>query len=510
MTKKYARIIPLIMLTSVLLAIAFASCGAPLSDAVVLIERFASQDEEYDSISMEDIYIPQGVRSDGLGLFWADGNGWKKSDDENAAFDAEKPVIIFAHGMGSGSYGPYRDKWLSAGYNVGCFVWSNFSDDEPFTGQSKVWGINGNKMRWKRADGGYEYADIPSHSLAEIYAACYFDFMSSIDYKGSEIRFFGHSLGAQLTVALSSYFLAALENSKMNPKYMPERVTLLDPYLSNASDQTYVTWLDATLAEGGSVKTALDTVNKLKAIGVAVELVRSSPWVEMAAAAFNKGDDGYNAALRQAVMHVDIDTKFLTTKYGIYNGIAARHEVGEDWYSGAVSEGLWPDSAVDGSLEYGVSPLTPTSYVYARMGNAYALGLNGTENDYKDDAQRSLNIQKAKIAGFAFLDQNGNGLMDDGIASRMSGITVSLYEKGKRKAISTQITGVSGYYCFEVEPNSNNYHIKVSGVKGYSFVDKFGIDIYRANGVDAKGQSGDFTLAYANSLRIINIGLKAK
>ncbi|NCA66817.1 MAG: hypothetical protein EOM87_01990 [Clostridia bacterium] len=494
----------------ILCVFVLSSCGKEeYAKAYTLKELYAAADGEYDAISMEDIYIPPSMDLQKLGLFFASNSGWVRYDSENVPFDSQKPIIIFAHGMGTGSFGPYRAKWLAAGYNVGCFMWSQFSDDSPFIGQSKVWGIYNGKMRWSKNSGGYEKNDVPSHSVAEIYAACYNDFMSQHDFCGSEIRLYGHSLGAQLTVALSSYFMSAVETGKMNPEYLPDRVSLLDPYLSNDIDAIYVTWLDKTLEDCGSVKATLDTVIRLKNKGIAVELVRSSPWVEIAALAYKSGEDGYNEALKDEVAHLSIDTGFLPSKYGMIDGIAACHEVGEDWYSGSIDKGLWTDNAANASGGYGISSVTPTSYTYARMGSKYELDINESEKDYSDDIQRSVNINSAKIAGFVFLDKNSNGIMDDRLCNRLSNVTVTLYEKGKKKPVTTYTTGTSGYYEFLTEVGKN-YYIKVSPVKNYAFSQITDADsLYMSNNIGSDGISAIFTPANSASLIIVNAGIIA-
>lgn len=490
----------------IIVALVMAFCVLPFSSCIKNKPKSFGEhyySDSYDAISMEDIYLPAGLDLNELGLFWANGSDWVRYDSENVIFDDDKPVIIFAHGMGTGAHAPYSQKWLDAGYNVGCFMWSEFSDDEPFTGQSKVWGVYPGKMRWK-SDGKFEKNDVPSHSLAEIYAACYNDFFASRAFSGSEIRIYGHSLGGQLTAALSSYFVSALDTGKMNPSFFPDRITILDPFLWNSSDETYITWLNKTLEDGGSVKATLDTVQSLRAKGAAVEFVRSSPWVEMAA--LTNGNDGNNYALKKETAYLEIDTTFLPSKYGLVDGIAACHEVGEDWYSGAIDQPVFLDSSEGAYGEYGISPNTSTSYIYARMGNAYALDLNSTEEDYSDDTLCSVNIEKPKIAGFVFLDKNDNGIMDDRIISRISGITVSLYEKGQKKALSSVTTNINGYYEFEAEPGKE-YYIKVKKIKGYAFSEKSECGQFNTNGTDASFQSAVISPASIASLIIVNVGL---
>jgi hypothetical protein len=123
------------------------------------------------------------------------------------------------------------------------------------------------------------------------------------------------------------------------------------------------------------------------------------------------------------------------------------------------------------------------------MGNAYALDLNSTEEDYSDDTLCSVNIEKPKIAGFVFLDKNDNGIMDDRIISRISGITVSLYEKGQKKALSSVTTNINGYYEFEAEPEKSE------------------CGQFNTNGTDASFQSAVISPASIASLILVNVGL---
>lgn len=499
------KIILTLLIIAIILALAFINAACQKNGLITLNEYFDNDGNSYDSISMSDITLPADIDLDELGLFWANDDGWVRYDSENVPFDENKPIVIFAHGMGTGDFAPNKNEWLSAGYNVGSFLWGEFADDDPYTGQSKVWGIQQGKMRWKRGNGEFETADIPSHSIAEIYAACYNDFMAAHDFCGSEIRLYGHSLGGQLTVAVSSYFVTALKSGKMNPNYLPDRISLLDPFFSNLSDSTKVNWLDTTLTDGASVKIALNTVKELKIIGIAVEYLRSSPWVEMAA--YADANNNYNEELVKEVMHCDFDTRFLPLKYGIYDGIQACHILAEDWYGDAISVPIFNDSKEGVEDEFGIGPNTPTSYIYARMGNSYATDLNKTEDDFSDDVQQSLDIEKAKIAGFAFADDNKNGIMDDRIKCRVSGVAVSLYEKGNDKAIKTFTTDINGYYEFEIETLDKNYYIKAEA-KSYTFINKFDADnSYMSNGVDESGLSEDIVLPNTASLRIINIGL---
>ena len=137
---------------------------------------------------------------------------------------------------------------------MGIFYWNQLSDEEraPFCGvpppfgpvqaQAKIWtasSADGPGMRWRRwhlIKGKVDDSEVhntkttpwPTQDAAHLFLAAYRAALK--DYTGTDIPIVGHSLGAQMAVRM--IWLLTHDSTKENPKLLPQRVALLDPYWS--------------------------------------------------------------------------------------------------------------------------------------------------------------------------------------------------------------------------------------------------------------------------------------
>ena len=124
-----------------------------------------------------------------FGLYWFDGNNnCQKAipGQSNPYFDPNKDVVIFIHGLQSGtatnlsrssfnwsgSGGPdlaVSQFWHQRGYNTGILYWNQFADESDVAhAEAKVWTANGPRaMRWKDSSG--EYNTGPSESVTDLF-----------------------------------------------------------------------------------------------------------------------------------------------------------------------------------------------------------------------------------------------------------------------------------------------------------------------------------------------------
>lgn len=467
-------------------------------------------------LSMSDVYLPAALHSDDFGLFWykktESGTVSVRYDSPDVSFDPLKPVFIYIHGMGSGAGFPNPGDYVDD-YNVGCFLWGPFASGDPLSGQSNVWGTT--KMKWKNGS-RLTKDDIPSHSLAEVFVAMYNDFMTASHFEGSEIRFAGHSLGAQFCMALGSYMTTGLKSGAFDITYMPDRITLLDMFLSNAADTTYCNWLNKELGLGGSTKAARDSISALNKIGVAVDYFMTSPAVHAMAKAMatfmdlDAPDDTYSIELDNMLMFVEISSEWLADS-SMIEFFEGKHVYAIEWFEDMTNKNLPYDFTSESFSAYAASPHLPASYVYARMGVNYKMALNYTENDVSDDKQYSQNIQSAQIAGFAFNDQNGNGKHDERLKSRLEGIAVKLVsiENGYERAVAETITGKNGFYRFDITDISKTYKIKITLPAGYTITVLPESGSLMENNISASLETAPITLSDDIDLQIINVGLRS-
>ena len=127
--------------------------------------------------------------------------------------------------------------------------------------------------------------------------------------------------------------------------------------------------------------------------------------------------------------------------------------------------------------------------MYARAGIKYDVNLSGTEHNGYDDVFTSFfcdydteindvannespeilaayKTGKAKIAGFAYEDKNGNGKFDDRICSHVAGVTVTIKNKDGQ-TIYSAATEANGYYEVETDV-AGEYTITFTAPEGRS------------------------------------------
>eukprot|EP00697_Spironema_sp_BW2_P016621 gnl/Spiro4/7988_TR4199_c0_g1_i1.p2 gnl/Spiro4/7988_TR4199_c0_g1~~gnl/Spiro4/7988_TR4199_c0_g1_i1.p2 ORF type:complete len:265 (+),score=35.43 gnl/Spiro4/7988_TR4199_c0_g1_i1:792-1586(+) len=81
---------------------------------------------------------------------------------------------------------------------------------------------------------------------------------------------FRHSLGTQITLRLAGMIMRAIENGRLDPKMAPQRVTLLEPFMTKGQ-KDYISGTWKTLAQ-----ILTEEVEYIQQRGVFVDLYRSS------------------------------------------------------------------------------------------------------------------------------------------------------------------------------------------------------------------------------------------
>lgn len=476
--------------------------------------------ERIQLIKPEDVYLPKEIFEEDFGLFLYDAQGNKiRTTQENAPFDINKPVIIFAYDMNYGcevnssGLSEYYNSWQQKGYNVALFQWNqDISDDLAIT-QRKIWASN--PRRKKGGKTVYEYADAPNYSLAQIFVAYYYDFMINAGFRGKEIRFGGSSLGAQLITASCDYLLTLEQNDKISKEFLPDRVTLFDAFFTNDASNVYIDWRNKTIGEHGSISLASDTIKLLHSAGIAVEYVRSSCIDEVVIP--EEGGTDYFAQIIKDTCFLDYHSGWLEEESisDIMQGTSNKHCLGQKWYNLMLEYPLPNDNSASNFNQYGVSPNVPTSYTLARMGTVYQMYENNTLAP-SDDKQYSTNAKVPFVAGIAFDDKNANGNYDERLFNRINGIKVELYliEESSERLIGATHTK-NGYYEIPIEPiyifntEGKEFYIKVEMPSGYkpSLLGENEEYYLMTNDIKQDNKSQSFFIYSRNELKIKNIGL---
>lgn len=285
----------------------------------------------------QDGYDPNQLS---YGIYWFGKNGANQkfvSGEPNGYFDPARPTVIFVHG-----WQPYLSNslpnfdfdgndtaagWIDGGWNIGIFVWNQFSDETTGVGvgdnwfdsgppqgvldaEAKIWTPNGPQgMRWRDWDDllGDGYSDTAGlSSAAELFYDQYVAAMP-VTYTGN-IRIAGHSLGNQMAVRFTKLVHDNIAAGNVPENLRPARVALLDPYWS-PSPKDYLSGEN----NGDRVR---QYIAELLPTGTLFEWYWSSEWTTGA-----NGDS--NDGLKPMVLYAAMDPQYALN--GKDRHMAAQH-----------------------------------------------------------------------------------------------------------------------------------------------------------------------------------------
>lgn len=300
-----------------------------------------------DAISLAASYDPNELS---YGLYWFGKDSANQkfvAGEANPYFDPAKPTLIFAHG-----WQPFiSDKlptfdfdgtdtaagWIDAGWNVGIFVWNQFSDETTgvtlgawfgegpppqgvLDAEAKIWTPNGPRgMRWRDWDKlltmppDYGYSDPPSGTpgAGELFYETYTAALP--ETYTQTIRIAGHSLGNQMAVRLTHLVDEGITAGDVSENLRPTRVALLDPYWSPDA-RADIPDGDAAGRKTGDV--VREYIAALIPAGTLFEWYWSSEWTTAP-----QGDA--NDALKPQVFYAEMDPAFETDDLDKH--LAAQH-----------------------------------------------------------------------------------------------------------------------------------------------------------------------------------------
>lgn len=233
------------------------------------------------------------------GIYWY--NGISRTPTADYEIDKTKPTLIYTHGWKPSNEWNVRedmsiknktvtrlkddfgetykfneyfyDYYIQQGYNVGVFYWNQLSGTQQLTTDAKIWsvddkdsmgmnyyyyGANGETLLTKEDD-----PTNPKKSVCNLYADAIVDALGS-DFSG-KLHLAGHSMGGQLTAAVSENLCLRYDRKEIGANLLPERVTMLDPYISFTKINGYIDYKNE-YGKGRCVGTlvglATETINK--------------------------------------------------------------------------------------------------------------------------------------------------------------------------------------------------------------------------------------------------------
>ncbi len=420
--------------------------------------------------------------------------------DSNVLFElpgAEYPDTII-----SDNYKRFKDRdlsnirdlafyWEKAGFNVGIFHYEQFADD--ITANVYVKLFNNDYLSYK-ADNEIitREQSALSHSLTEVFAARFLDYMASKPLKGNEVRFVGNGVGAAFALSAAEYLHHFYTQGKVSGNFVPRRIALCDPYFNNEAAGFAIDWKaeDNYSVSAKGVDSALaysaSSISALNSAGMIFEYIESNEDMQQ----------DYNGSDKEQYQTILGNTASLEFRQ-IYSVVFSenyllQNRVGLDWYLYSINgsdAGLGFDTDTNirkdhtyplldnyneikdrNSLVYGISAWTPTTFTKAIIGHKYTQFYNPAINnpsspDYKIipfvlEKFQSENNQKSDITlpyicGYVFLDSNSNQKIDDGFGAFVANaeVTVAYQNDTFSKTVKTDQTG---FYKVELDERAYN------------------------------------------------------
>lgn len=212
----------------------------------------------------------------------------------SAYYNPANPTMIYIHGWQPGTTkllqretfdrsadsGIVQDLtagWKRNNWNMGIFYWNQFADEgDVKVAEDKIWPVLSpagapKSLSWINSAGVVSYKDnngvTLTQSTAQMFVAAYKQAMKG--YTGNDIRLVGHSLGSQMVIVGAKLISDAVDRGEIPGNLRPTRIALLDPAFLSGSR--------AYLGNRWPGEVARDYVDALKAKGVIVEAIRSSP-----------------------------------------------------------------------------------------------------------------------------------------------------------------------------------------------------------------------------------------
>ncbi len=323
--------------------------------------------------------------------------------------------------------------WNRQGFNIGVFHYENFADDTSDNVVKKI--FNSSSMTYINNE-GTTVTDTPDFNLTEAFISAYLKVASSDDLAISggkyiqEVRFIGNGVGAILALSAAEYLDYLYENGAVGVGYLPDRIDLIDPYLSNTGYSTVVDFYAQTTL-GSALEFGSEAVVELADKGTVFTLVESDKEyydsyenrysgvsiVDNTVTLNDNGDAGLYLDIKEKVAYLNFSESFSSKLSDAYR---ARSRTTLDWFlytiNGSDSTSITTQSETDirpmldgynmtgtsvsTSVKYAVTAWTPTVYLRAVRGHEY----NMAKYSSSTQATTSYTMERFQAESFQISD----------------------------------------------------------------------------------------------------------
>ncbi|NLT18398.1 MAG: hypothetical protein BWX72_01108 [Firmicutes bacterium ADurb.Bin080] len=485
--------------------------------------------ETFDvDINLTAIEKPTTLPEYSLEIEWFDSNG------DTTSFVKNKPVMILFNGYSEYSrkesltlpedmYGPsstvvssaissslkrnlsYYWKKLVPQFNVGVFHYENFADDDLDNLNSKIY--QSSACSYKIGD---EVISPVDFNLTE---AFFFAWKKIIDQNlltGSdgmsilEVRFIGNSVGSNLAISCADYLFAASEQGLISSSYVPNRLTLTNPWFSNDEDSSTTVDFRKDVRIETALKYNEKRIGELSENGVVFEIIEGDPnyyksysnkydgctelvFGESTKLVWEKGED---TDLYDSIKSKSAYLTFTETFSNQYSDAYKKYDravldwylysaggsdsssittlragfkpVYDSWGHPSVTHNSYTESTTNGySMKYGISAWTPTIYIRAVRGIEYSMKIynsaGSTDNvmtKFQSEARQMSNMTMENgffVCGYIYQSDISSSFVDLRPGKGLSGYTFSIVatpdeEYSTTEQIFTITTEKDGFY----------------------------------------------------------------
>lgn len=488
--------------------------------------------KDYLITTLPTITVPENVPDYSLTIEWIDASG------ASTTFVKDKPVAILFHGKTSydvkenvdvdADY--YNDKytsststltidstaqkWASMGFNLGVFHYEAFADDTEENINAKIY--NASSMTYVNGD-GITVVNTPAYNLTEAFVSAWTkisdDVLSSdLGLRLKEVRFMGNGVGACLALSAADYLEEAYNAGLISDAYLPARIDLIDPYLSNDGTATVIGYRNQKTL-GSALAYNKDLIFKLTDVGTVVNIIESD---EEFYNSYNTRYTGVEVT-EPAEEGGEAEVVFTDTgDYAIYKQILTRvaylefretysknfddyhkSRATQDWYlytvrgsddtsiSSVTNTNIRPmidgynltGTSVTSSVKYALTAWTSTVYLRTVRGHKYVMQKNSnysgtvkkTEyvmSKFAAESYQTSDItldEMYAIAGYVTLAGSDPSYVNLNRSARMSGVTVQIEASkvGENTEYYTVVTDKTGYYFLNLGSDKLGYSVQI-------------------------------------------------
>lgn len=485
--------------------------------------------ETFDlDIDLDSIQKPVDLPEYSLEIEWFDSNG------DTTSFVKNKPVMILFNGYSEYSrkesltlpediYGPsspvvssgisanlkrdlsYYWRKLVPQFNVGVFHYENFADDATNILNSKIYQSSACSYK---IDG--DVISSVEFNLTEAFFSAWKKVIDQNLLTGSdgmsilEVRFIGNSVGANLAISCADYIFAAYEQNLIPSFYVPNRLTLTNPWFSNDVDSLTTVDFRKDVSINSALKYNEQRIRELAQKGVVFEIIEGDPYFYSSYS--NKYDgctelifgentklvweDGEDTDLYDSIKSNSAYLTFTETFSTQYSDSYKKYDraildwylysaggsdsssittlragfkpVYDSWGHPSVTHNSYTESTTNGySMKYGISAWTPTTYIRAVRGVEYTMKIynsaGSTDNvmtKFQSEARQMSNMTMVNgffICGYIYQSDISGSFVDlrpgKGLSSYTFGIVATPDEEySTTEQIFTVKTEEDGFY----------------------------------------------------------------